>query len=75
MGMRLTQKSGPVAGILPVNGSEEFMVISSEGILIRLQVDSVSHQGRSSQGVKVMRLEDSHHVSALALVTAEESDE
>ncbi len=75
MGMRLTLKSGLVAGILPVNGSEEFMVISSEGILIRLQVDSVSHQGRSSQGVKVMRLEDSHHVSALALVTAEESEE
>jgi DNA gyrase subunit A len=72
MGMRLTNKTGSVAGILPVEGHEEFMVISSEGILIRLEVASVSQQGRASQGVRVMRMEDNHHVSALALVTADE---
>jgi DNA gyrase subunit A len=72
MGMRLTGKTGSVAGILPVEGHEEFMVISSEGILIRLEVASVSQQGRASQGVRVMRMEDNHHVSALALVTADE---
>ncbi len=72
MGMRLTAKTGPVAGILPVEGDEEFMVISSEGILIRLQVESISHQGRASQGVRVMRMEDNHHVSAVALITAED---
>lgn len=75
MAMRLTSKTGPVAGILPVEGSEEFMVISSEGILIRLTVASISHQGRTSQGVRVMRMEDNHHVSALALITQEEESE
>lgn len=75
MGMRLTSRTGPVAGILSVEGDEEFMVISSEGILIRLQVESISRQGRTSQGVRVMRMEDNHHVSALALITAEEVDE
>lgn len=72
MGMRLTPKTGPVAGILAVEGNEEFMVISSEGILIRLQVESVSQQGRASQGVRVMRMEDNNHVSAVALISAEE---
>lgn len=73
--MKLTEKTGPVAGILAINGSEEFMAISSEGVLIRLEVDSVSKQGRASQGVKVMRLEDDHKVSALSLVKAEEEPE
>lgn len=72
VGMHLTEKTGPVAGILPVEGHEEFMVISSEGILIRLEVASVSQQGRASQGVRVMRMEDNHHVSALALVKADD---
>ncbi len=76
MGMRITPRTGGLAGILPVNGDEEFMVISSEGVLIRLEVESVSQQGRASQGVKVMRLEDDHRVSAVALVKAEaETDE
>ncbi len=74
MGMRLTPKTGLVAGISPVEGHEEFMVISSEGILIRLQVESISQQGRDSQGVRVMRMEENHHVSALALISAEEDE-
>lgn len=72
MGMRITAKTGPLAGILTVNGTEEVMVISSEGILIRLEVGSISQQGRASQGVRVMRMEDHHKVSALALIGAEE---
>jgi DNA gyrase subunit A len=75
VGMRLTAKTGRLAGILPVHGEEDFMVISSEGVLIRLQVESVSQQGRASQGVRVMRLEDEHRVSAVALVPIENGDE
>ncbi|MCY0878114.1 MAG: DNA gyrase subunit A [Firmicutes bacterium] len=75
MGMHLTAKTGRLAGILPVNGDEEFMVISSEGVLIRLPVESVSQQGRASQGVRVMRLEEDHRVSAVALLAADNDEE
>lgn len=74
MGMRVTDKTGSVIGIQPVFGHEEFMLISSEGTLIRMEVGSVSEQGRASQGVKVMRLEDSQQVSAFALVTSEDEE-
>lgn len=75
VGMRVTDRTGYVVGIQPVEGSEECMVISSEGTMIRLEVGSISEQGRATQGVKVMRLEDGQHVSAFALVKAETDDD
>jgi DNA gyrase subunit A len=70
-GIQVTDRTGEVVGIQPIRGDEECMVIASDGTLIRLEVQGISEQGRSSQGVKVMRLEASQHVSALALVQAE----
>lgn len=72
MGMRLAPKTGKMIGIQPVYGHEEFMVISSEGTLIRMSVEGVSRQGRASQGVMVMRLESGQQVSAFTLVAPED---
>jgi DNA gyrase subunit A len=72
LGMHRTAKTGKIAGIAPVYGHEEFMVISSEGTLIRMSVEAVSAQGRPSQGVKVMRLEGAQMVSAFTLVAPED---
>lgn len=72
IGIKITPRGGPMVGIQPVNQDEEFMVISSEGTLIRMAVADISQQGRASQGVTVMRLEEGHHVSAFAIVQAEE---
>lgn len=74
MAMRLTKKSGQVAGIVPVSGDEQLMVISNEGTLIRLRVNEISSQGRTSQGVTVMRLEDGQMVGALAIVRSDDVD-
>lgn len=74
MAMRLTKKSGQVAGIVPVSGDEQLMVISNEGTLIRLRVNEISSQGRTSQGVTVMRLEDGQTVGALAIVRSDDVD-
>jgi DNA gyrase subunit A len=74
LGMRRTPKTGKITGITPVYGQEEFMIISSEGTLIRMSVEGVSSQGRPSQGVKVMRLEDGQQVSAFTLVAPEEDE-
>ncbi len=72
LGMRATAKTGKITGITPVYGQEEFMVISTEGTLIRMSVADVSHQGRLSHGVKVMQLDGGQQVSAFALVAPEE---
>ncbi|MCL5064975.1 MAG: DNA gyrase subunit A [Firmicutes bacterium] len=74
LGMRSNSKIGKIAGIVPVYGHEQFMVISSEGTLIRMSVDGVSSQGRASQGVKVMRLEGNQQVSAFTLVAPEDEE-
>lgn len=74
MAMHLTPKTGAVVGIQAVRGSEQLMVISSEGTLIRLEVEGISQQGRASQGVKVMRLEDGQTVGAIAVIRSEVED-
>ncbi|MCY0885447.1 MAG: DNA gyrase subunit A, partial [Firmicutes bacterium] len=71
-GLRVTAKTGGIAGIAAVSGPEEFMVVSSDGTLIRLAVASVSEQGRSTQGVTLMRLEEGQEVAAVAVLVPEE---
>lgn len=73
IGMRLTPKTGTVVGIEPVYGDEQFMAISTGGIVIRLSVEGVSLQGRASQGVTVMRLENGTQLTAVTLVAADDA--
>lgn len=75
VGMKLNSKTGVIIGISPIMGDEEFMVISSEGTLIRMDVGSVSQQGRPTSGVRVMRLENGHQVSAFTLINPEVVDD
>jgi DNA gyrase subunit A len=75
IGMRCTSKTGPLVSIVPIRGDEEIMLISSEGVLIRVAVADISVQGRSSQGVTVMRLGDSGEVAAVAVVRGEDPSE
>ncbi len=74
-GIKVTKKTGTMVGLLPVYGSEQFMVISSEGTLIRMTVEGVSRQGRESQGVTIMRLEGNQQVMAFTLVEADDDSE
>ena len=54
---------------------EEIMLIGDGGTLIRTAVDDISVQGRSASGVRVMNVNDGHHVAAVARVLASEDDE
>ncbi|MCY0880604.1 MAG: DNA gyrase subunit A [Firmicutes bacterium] len=74
-GLRVTPRTGRLAGVAPILGDEQFMVISSEGTLIRMQVEAVSKQGRTAQGVHVMRLEEGQQVAAFTLVSAEVAED
>ncbi len=75
LGLRITKKTGPLVGIVPVTGNEQFMVISSDGTLIRMDVSGVSKQGRNSHGVMVMRLEENNTVAAFTRVSADDEAE
>ena len=63
-----TEKTGPVVGIKVVDGSEDLLLVTQSGILIRTHVDAVRQAGRSTQGVIVMRFkEEGDQVISLAL--------
>lgn len=74
IGMRCTAKTGQLVSIMPVRGDEEIMLISAEGTLIRMQVDGISVQGRTSQGVTIMRLGETQEVAAVAAVHGDDED-
>lgn len=75
IGLHLTRKTGSMVGLVPVYGNEQFMVISTEGTLIRMTVEGVSRQGRTSQGVTIMRLEGNQQVMAFTLVAPDDDNE
>ncbi len=74
--LRVTDRTGPLVGLAPTTGEEELLCLSEGGIVIRTKVDQVSSYGRSSQGVKVMRLgDDDRLVTALVMLAEEQIDE
>ncbi|KYH33765.1 DNA gyrase subunit A [Neomoorella mulderi] len=66
--MNVTERTGPVAAVAVVSQDDELMLISADGILIRLGVEDISRQGRNTQGVTLMRLEHNDRVVAIARV-------
>ena len=68
----LTDKTGRVVGIKVVDGSEDLMVLTEKGILLRTAVDTIKTCGRSTQGVIVMRFkEEDDKVISIALADRE----
>lgn len=71
----ITEKNGNLAGIVTVFGDEDIMVITDTGVIIRTAVANISQTGRATQGVKVMRLDDSARIVTFALVEPEEVEQ
>ena len=72
----LTEKTGSVVGIKVVDGSEDLMVLTEKGILLRTAVDTIKTCGRSTQGVIVMRFkEEDDKVISIALADHEPEEE
>ena len=70
----VTDKTGPIVGIKVVDGSEDLLLVTQAGILIRTPVDAIKQCGRSTQGVIVMRFkEEGDKVISLALADREEN--
>jgi len=64
--MKVSPRTGPLAAAAAVNPQDELMLISSEGVLIRLEAKEVSRQGRNTQGVTLIRLGEKDRLVTLA---------
>lgn len=75
--IRCSNKNGDVVGVKPVVNDEELMVITSSGVVIRTAVNQISIIGRATQGVKIMRVNESmsEKVVSIASFKEEEPDE
>ena len=72
----VTDKTGPVVGVKVVDGSEDLLLVTQAGILIRTAVDNIRIAGRSTQGVIVMRFkEEGDKVISMALADRDEAEE
>ena len=71
----ITEKNGPLAGLLTVKGDEDLMIITDTGVMIRIGVANISQTGRSTQGVKVMRLDQDAKIVTFTTVQPDEKDE
>lgn len=71
----ITEKNGPLAGLTTVDGSEDILVITDKGVIIRFNVDSVSQTGRATLGVRLMKMEEDTKVVTMATVEPEEDED
>jgi len=72
----VTEKTGGIVGVKVVDGSEDLLLVTRAGILIRTPVEAIRTTGRATQGVIVMRFkEEGDSVISMALTEHEEADE
>ena len=71
----ITEKTGNIADVKVVSDSDDLLVIADDGTIIRMDIASISVLGRSTQGVRVMRLNGEAKVISIALTDKEEADE
>jgi DNA gyrase subunit A len=63
--INVTDKSGPLVGILEVTEKEDLMITCKSGVTIRMSVSGISEQGRATQGVKLIRLDEGDEIAAI----------
>ena len=73
---KITPKTGVIVGVEVVRNTQELILITSNGIVIRTDIESIGvKKGRNTSGVKIQRLEENDKVAALDTISVEGSDE
>lgn len=70
----ITEKTGNIIGIKMVNDQDDLIMITAEGVVIRIHVDEIRICGRASQGVKLIRANEENRVASIAKVDREEEE-
>ncbi|MBP3276507.1 DNA gyrase subunit A [Kandleria sp.] len=73
--VNITNKNGQLVALRAVNGDEDLMIMTSEGIIIRLPMEQVKFAGRATQGVRLIRVDDGATVSSISVVEKNEEEE
>src|SRR3989338_9889648 len=72
--IKITDKNGPVKSTKIVDGAEGLMLVSKNGIAIRIRCQDISLIGRATQGVRVMRLSEGDSLAAAAIIIDDEEN-
>ncbi|MET3683818.1 DNA gyrase subunit A [Alkalibacillus flavidus] len=72
---KLNPRNGHVVAVKPITGDEDLMIMTVDGVLIRMPSESISTIGRNTQGVKLIRLGEDEEVATVARVDKEDIDE
>jgi DNA gyrase subunit A len=64
--IRVTQKNGPVVGVMEVSAADQIMMVTQQGKIIRMDVDGISVIGRATQGVRLLDVEQGDSVVSVA---------
>lgn len=72
---KITDKTGKLAGMRAVTDEDDIILITSEGVIIRMHTEDISTYSRQTQGVKLMRLDDSVSVASIARAPRDDEEE
>lgn len=72
--INVTDKTGSLVNVRAVNGDEDVMIITSDGIIIRISLDNVGVYGRNTQGVRLINVNDNTSVAKVAIVAKAEEE-
>ena len=73
--INITEKNGPLVSLQAVNGDEDCMIITDDGIVIRISLNQVGIYKRQTQGVKLIKVAENSKVSTVAVVVNDINDE
>ncbi len=70
--MKISEKNGLLSNIKAVNGVEDLLVVTNQGIVIRTSLEQVKKAGRNTLGVRIIKLNEGQEVSSIAIAAKEE---
>ena len=73
--LNITDKNGSITSFKTVDSTKDLIIITNEGIIIRLAVDKISEMSRVTQGVRLINLREGQKVSSISIVDTEELEE
>lgn len=73
--INVTEKTGKLVGILDVSEKEDLMITCKSGVTIRMKVSDISSQGRATQGVKLIRLDEGDEIAAITRLDEKQVEE
>jgi DNA gyrase subunit A len=71
--INITEKNGKVIGFKSTDNDKDLMIITSDGIIIRMDINSISQMGRVTKGVRLINLKDKNKVASISVIEKEEA--